>query len=389
MKSSTDRDEHSRSRRAVRCNRMASSRWLLLLGLAGSQVVLSNAALAQGGGKTQPAATQAPEARQAEDLYNRGVEAARQHHWEEAFKLFTQAYALNPSPRIAADLGTVEHRLEHYSQAALHLNVGLTEPEEPKIRAKREEFLQTAKEHVATVRVNGLPDGAEVSADGEPRPEVTKYKISLFLDAGEHSITARWNGQTLTRQVLAKANTEDSVSFDFTKANPLPTVAPDPAPAAPPTTASAAMPASPPAAQPPEVPPPPPVKRSNGARTAVLITEGALAGVTLVAGAAFLLRGSSLEGDHDGLVRAVSAPSSSRCGGTNPASGCQALADNNDSSLSANRAGVGFLVAGGVLTAATVGTWWLWKPHRVESVTVRAVPAAGPGYAGIGFAGNF
>lgn len=350
--------------------------------------LLSGGALAQQGPTAQGTATSSatkPEAeRLADEAFERGLDAATHNRWEEAFTEYTKAFEIKKTTYTAGNLGAVEHRLGRFALAAEHLSYALTADEPPAFREKHNKWLATAKEHVATVTLTGLPAGAIVLVDGKQKG-VAPLPVPLFLDPGAHTISARANEEEQSRPFAATAGATGTVAFGFPAQ---PKVAPtQPAKITAPLASSSQAPAVG------SEKPTPPVdafphqtRHNNTARPVVLISEAALAGGALIAALAFRSHGTTLRNEAKLIRRDVVGGS---CSGADPTGLCQQLQDKSSASDTASRLTVGFTVAGGVLAAATVGTWLIWKPKKQETVKVRAVPIAGAGTVGLGFVGQF
>jgi hypothetical protein len=147
-----------------------------------------------------------------------------------------------------------------------------------------------------------------------------------------------------------------------TKPEPVATVAPAPAP----------LPA----------PPPEPVSDSGGhAPVSVLIVGGALTLVAVGIGVGYSLDSSSAQSDADqitaNLDRASNgAPSSSQCVQAAAPPECTELHDSLEQSNRSHDIAVGAFIAGGVLAAGTVATYFLWprEAPRSEHARVRVAP---------------
>jgi hypothetical protein len=89
---------------------------------------------------------------------------------EGALPLIRQAYEINPSPRMTAQLGLVEWALGRWVEADDHLTEVLKPGgTDPWVRANRqvlEEALGVAKRNIGRVEINGDPPGAEVLVNG-------------------------------------------------------------------------------------------------------------------------------------------------------------------------------------------------------------------------------
>lgn len=170
--------------------RRVTGRWhallaRVLLALAGVTCVLSpvSVAFAQ-----RPSVAQAE---RAEQLYRLGSEAFEEGRYAEALRALRQAYASYPTYRTVCTLGQVELHLEHYRDAAEHLDsCARSFPDSESRRVLRQvvEGLADARQHVFVLTLRSNVDGARVSLDGNPVAE-TPIDTDLFVEPGKHVVS--------------------------------------------------------------------------------------------------------------------------------------------------------------------------------------------------------
>lgn len=88
-----------------------------------------------------------------------------------ALEVFRQAYAQNPTPEIAGQIGFAEHALEHWVPASRFLRAALGTPADPWVAAQRRalEFsLQEVDRHLGSLRVESGTPNATITLDGQP-----------------------------------------------------------------------------------------------------------------------------------------------------------------------------------------------------------------------------
>lgn len=105
----------------------------------------------------------------AEELIRQANDLRRRNHDGQALPLYRKAYELARSARTAGQLGLAEMALGYWVAAESHLDEGLTEAHNPWVEKNRpvlENALRAAQTHVAELRVEGKPDGAEVLVNG-------------------------------------------------------------------------------------------------------------------------------------------------------------------------------------------------------------------------------
>lgn len=133
----------------------------------------------------------ADEAERAEQLYRRGSEAFESGRYGEALRALRQAFERYPTYRTACTLGQVELHLEHYSNAARHLDYcARSFPESGSKRVLRRvvDGLADARQHVFALNVRSDVSGARVLIDGQAVGQ-TPVETDLFVEPGKHVLS--------------------------------------------------------------------------------------------------------------------------------------------------------------------------------------------------------
>jgi len=166
MRTDTSAPHHGVSpthRRAIAApTRRASSP---LARLVVALVVLSGAA----GAMSRTARAQNTDPAKAEELIQQANDLRRHGHDERALPLLRKAYEIARSARTAGQLGLAEMALGYWVSAETHLNEALAENRNPwvgKNRTALDSALRETQTHLGELRIEGKPDGAEISVNG-------------------------------------------------------------------------------------------------------------------------------------------------------------------------------------------------------------------------------
>lgn len=233
----------------------------------------------------------------ANDLIRQGLELRKAGDDRRALPLFQRAYAMDRTPRAAAQLGWAEQAIGRWEDAERHVSEALRATNDPwiaKHHADLDGSLRTIRAHTARVEITGLPKGAEVTVNGQAIGTLP-LADSLSVSTGEVVIELRAPGyrpQTRTVTVSAAEYQRQYFSLEkerlsVTKAPPATTpslppqaivVKPEPTP--PVVTPAQPSPAPPPPG--PSSPEPAPGLRRIAEWTALGLTA-ASAGVGVVA----------------------------------------------------------------------------------------------------------
>ncbi len=188
----------------------------------------------------------------AEVQLRRGVELRRAGRDAESLEAFSQAYALQRGPRMAAQWGLACQATGRWAQAEALLREALGAPDDPWV-ARNREALERARDvasrHLATVELLGGPDGAQVRLNGEvagvlplrdPLRVLAGTTALEVVAEGFEALTLRFN--TLPGEVL-RERVQMVPRPPPTPPPPPPAAVPAPAAAPPPAPAPAAVPA--------------------------------------------------------------------------------------------------------------------------------------------------
>ena len=304
----------------------------------------------------EPAATDA-DREQARELLARGTEAIRNGDYEAARRSLARALGLFASYDIAIALGQAELKGNRYVEAARHLEYALNQfpPSESRtLKQKVEEYLNLAKQHVATLQINVVPPGAAVLIDGAAVP--TDTGPTQFVAPGAHVIEAKSDsGFAEPQTVEVSAGEERTINLEVkTRATPTEptatTATPEPLPLEPETT-------------------PPPAEPQDPLKSLVPVYVGA--GLTAVGLGTWIGFGLAAGDAADEARELRDVLGSDGCS-TNrePASQCQQARDTLDRqrrNATVSNAGLGLSIVGGV---ATLGYLFLWPDPEPVSAYV-------------------
>jgi len=135
-----------------------------------AQVALVVAAFGGAVGTTLKAAhAETADPAKAEELIREANDQRRHGHDERAVPLLRKAYEIAHSARTAGQLGLAEMALGYWVSAETHLNEAVAENRNPwvtKNRAALDSALRETQTHLGNLRIEGKPDGAEISVNG-------------------------------------------------------------------------------------------------------------------------------------------------------------------------------------------------------------------------------
>jgi hypothetical protein len=300
-------------------------------------------------------------------------------NWAGARKILSELWSEAPSYDVALGLGQAELNLKQYAHAAQHLTYALENlppRETDELRARTEEFLGLARQHLATVEVWVEPQDAAISIDGET---VTPSPSSeVFVEVGPHTVAARRaDYQTAEVRVDALQGQTYPVRFQLSPvssraAAPVPppvaatplVTAPAPAPAPGPTPDSGATWAERPL--------------SHGSLVPVYIAAGVTA-VGLGVGIGTLVASANKQSDKNDILARL--PERPACGqGTPYVVDCAHVKDLN--AQAATLRTVGFVGVGVAVAAAGTAAYFLLTHDRGRpseaARSVRVFPALAP-----------
>jgi tetratricopeptide (TPR) repeat protein len=339
----------------------------------------------------QPAPT--PEAvQQAQARWNEGKAAFEAGNYEAARLAFKQAYSVMPHPAFLQNIGETELRTGRMVEAARHLSQYLrTASSSATQREAAQRSLEKATERLGAIIVETNVEDAEVRIDDDLIGRSPLGNAPWYVDPGEHAVSVRKEGYG---EGTGRAYVLSSETKTVTVALSPSTRGVEPVPAAGLPVETAPPPEPPPAA--PEAP--------RGAspsafrpRTVVLLGGAALALVGVGIGTAYVLK---TNGDIDKYDEAFAQKNA--VAGTSPnaclvtadapaaAAACRDLLDAADR-IDTDRTvrNVSFIAAG-LVGAATVATFFLWRPKpSSQAASIAIAPVAGHRERGLVIAGRF
>ena len=280
----------------------------------------------------------------ADAMITRGLELRRQGKGQEALEMFQRADALAPSPRTLGQLGLAESSLEHWTDAAEHLDAALAAPQDPWVHKNHQALelaLSIVKRHFGQIALSG-PAGATVTI-GRKTTVTLPHPEPIPVGEGTANVTASLRGfKTLALKVPVQAGMQQAVPLAL---DPIEVI-----------------PAAPPPAPPPvPVLTPAPAPELQAHRSWRSWTGGALVG----AGAGLAAWGIvwiALDGHTSG----------GPCSGNSPPPGCDAVY---------NTKTVGWVLTGTGVAMAAVGGVLLYTAHNnTSNVTL----GFGPSYLRLG-----
>jgi tetratricopeptide (TPR) repeat protein len=288
-------------------------------------------------------------AEDAATLFAEGQAHYAAGRYPEAYTAYKRAFEIKPSYDCAGNLGNVEVKLGRYAEAVGHLQYvldylppSLDAATRESVIAKTNERLAEAKRHVAIYTLTVSPDGATVTLDGAAIG-TTPLAAPLVAGEGDHVLVLSKSGYaSYEHRFRAQPNTTDTLSLTMTPGGGGP----------------------------------------QAGRIAVGVVGGVLALGAIGAGIGLLVASSSNGDDREALAGEFGG-NTGACANGNPDPRCSELQSLADDEVALRGAGIGLLVAGGVLAAATVITVIVW-PSSSGGDTALTI---GPG--GFSFRGRF
>jgi tetratricopeptide (TPR) repeat protein len=307
-------------------------------------------------------------------LFKKGKVAFNAGKFNDALRIYSEAWSLKQSPDIAANLAQTESELGHHRKAAEHFSFALahllpSSTDEQK-QALAEGLAQEKKE-IGTLHVTLEPADSALTIDDTA--VTVPPSGDIYLEPGEHGVSVTHEGCEPSRQTVRLSRGASQVLWiRLTQAGATPARTSDPEPRAG-GQADTLL---------------PPSAHASKRSVVPAVVGGALVAAGAAVGVVFLISGNSSQKDADQLRAAL--PQSSPCGaGTPYASECVALHDkNSDVDRARTIEIVGFSVAG----AAAVGTviYLLWPQSRGHlSSTWSPTLAITPSAASFGLGSRF
>lgn len=316
------------------------------------------------------------------ELMRAGLAEYRKKNLEGAREAFARAWETARRPDVAAALADVEMKLGRYRDAAEHWDYYLqTNPSDQAEAAAR---LDECRAHVAAIRVELDPPGAELEVDGVRVP-TRRRGGTIWLEPGAHALVARDQGRSSWPQTVDVSATQ---MLDVRLVVAPPAVAPLGT-----TTPSNA----PPLPQPLLVPEKSDERGGIQTRTVVLI-----GGVTLTAAGAALgvwslirrsdadhARQQALDELHEQFPE--KAETNNVCYGQDRPTRCADVSANSDEAVHAGNWAIGSFIGAGVIGTATITAALLWPgtEKKPKATSFVITPMAGRSFRGVDFQMQF
>ncbi|MDP9149454.1 MAG: hypothetical protein M3O36_05880 [Myxococcota bacterium] len=298
-----------------------------------------------------------------------GADHFKHEDYEGARAAFSRAYEMEPKAATLFNLALSELNAAHPVEAAAHLREYLTYSAEPaaKLESVRTKWLPRAEARTAHVNVFA-PAGAQLSLDGSVQhgpkaiagPNGTSL-TSIVVAAGEHEVTARQETLSETQRVTARGG--ELVELHFQR------VADATRPAAAVAWASGRETRE---------------RAESGEARAKWMTVVALGSAAVVAagfGVGFGLAAANKANAVQNVQNQISPGSAwngSECLGPSASPLCTQLKRDVDTNRAYWTVSVASYVGAGVLGAASLATWMLWKP-KAGAVTAHPMLSAQSG----------
>ncbi|MEO7034840.1 MAG: hypothetical protein ABI548_13105 [Polyangiaceae bacterium] len=312
----------------------------------------------------------------ANSLFRKGKVAFNDGKYNDALRIYNEAWHLKQSPDIAANLAQTEAELgkhraaaEHFAFALAHLLPSSTDEQKKELA----EGLEIEKKQIGTLRVTLEPAESQLSIDGAP--VTLPADGDVYVEGGDHRTSVTHEGyEPNTLAVHVSKGASQVLWIKLLEVGAAPPSAAPPAPPPAPAGSSA----------------PPQLSNDSLSRSMLpAIVGGGLVVAGAAVGVVFLLAGNSSQNDADALG-ASTLKTPNACGpNTRFSTDCGQLHDDNratdrDRTLEVT----GFVVAG----AAAIGSavYLLW-PHSTASTARLLTPtfAVTPGTGSLGLTGQF
>jgi len=354
-------------------NRIVAWSTVLLLCLSGSAFA-------------QPAPSP-EEVQQAQARWGEGKAFFDSGNYESARLAFKQAYMLFQHPAFLQNLGEAELRCGRQVDAARHLSqfIRSANGATPAQRDAAKKSLKKASEKLGVVVVETNTDDAEVRVDDDVIGRSPLGALQWFVEPGAHAVSARKEGYLdgtekvdvaigppknvfvkLQRVIGGADDAKADPSQNSNPAQGVSTGAIDSSVASNDSKGTSVQP-----------------------RTIVLIGGAGLAVGALGLGVYYAAKVHSDNTHIDDLFAPVGGDSATTCATPSTATkeACAALVTEGPQLQRDRNARTALLLAGGVLGAATVATFFLWPARAPRSTAV--LPDVGPGRGGVVVVGRF
>ena len=287
----------------------------------------------------------------ASALILQGADLFKRENYEGARAAFARAYEIDPKAATLFNLALSELNADHPVEAAAHLREYLTHADEPaaKLESVRTKWLPRAEARTARLDVFA-PAGSQLAVDGAVLQDAKTATgptgapmTSIVVAAGEHEVSARQGTLSETQHVTARGGELVELHFQRVAAAPAPAVAIG-------WTGSGET----------------RERAEGGVPRAKWITVVALGSAAVVAagfGVGFGIAAANKASDAQSVQNSPgSAWSSNRCFGASASPLCTQLKGDVDANRAYWTVSAASYVGAGVLGAASLATWMLWKP---------------------------
>jgi len=295
-------------------------------------------------------------AKRANELYEMGNKLYDEQKWSEAEAAYQAAWDLKPSFDLAGNLADVETQVGQYRDAAEHFAYAYENfpiGGKPEVREALGKRLDDVKKQVGQVRVKTSVEGARVVVDGR-NVGLAPLTKPVFVDPGQKVVEAKLEGfQVALKTIQVEKGATLDVNLVLV-----------------PMAAGGSAP---------------------GKKSVPLIVTGAALGVVGIgAGIGLFVAGGS-RSDAAATLRAPMPEAV--CNTLHPqhaqyASQCAELKDTLVSADLLHNAGIGVMIAGGLIGVGTL-VYALWPKKKTSTYGLEVVPTVSPTFAGASASGRF
>ena len=148
----------------------------------------------------------------AQQLFNQGVDAARQNHWNDARQAFEHAYLLSARPVVLINLAAAEVRTGRLKEAAdnyRRILQGGSSPETSPFRKAAADILPSLEARIPRIRLHtsglGGTDVLEIDGDEIPFEQIEEPHL---VDPGPHVVAIKRSGAERLRVSFSVAEGE-------------------------------------------------------------------------------------------------------------------------------------------------------------------------------------
>lgn len=334
----------------------------------------------RGAAAVEPAESAAQ--RDARLRFEEGLARVKSGRFEDARVAFAQAFAVLRKPDILWNLALSEEKSGHLADALGHFKQFDREAPSEVDRSGVKKHIDQLWGQTAHIEVTTLP-GAQVTVDNAAAG-IAPLKEPLDVMPGHHLVEARNGGFFKSTEVDLAAGQKLEARLQETDSRVA--AAPAPGATAPMGTSDGAPPPPPPPA--PDRPVESPA--SSGPGVAKVVTVTAIGGTALLMGGLGVIYALRSQSDANDATALRNGQGDASCQGSDTPR-CNSLRSAVSAQSTDTGWATGFYVAGGVLAAGAVATWFLWPRSQAPSAPATAtfVPSAGPNGAGLTVVGSF